>query len=221
MKNCILVTGVAVLAIGFSASLASAQCANSQHPKKAGALKSSLTQAFVSCGNPGGNTPNATTESGVPSCAPSETYHEQALSPPQGWRWDPDKGQGSVSFKATKNKLTPGANRADLAIQIKMSGILDNGGIASGTPGYLLLLARMSVQDPVGGPMTIVDFPFGLALQVVNGRIVKKTSLNAVLVQVYGQPPLPDCSTIDILSVDVRDPNGNIFAQMGMFLPDN
>ena len=47
-----------------------------QHPSKAKSDQSrALVQAFVSCNNPGGNTPNATTEAGtVPTCYPAETF---------------------------------------------------------------------------------------------------------------------------------------------------
>jgi len=49
-------------------------------PKKAASFSANFVQAFVSCGNPGGNPPNAFTEGGIPSCQPPETYDEQAGS---------------------------------------------------------------------------------------------------------------------------------------------
>src|SRR3954451_23445972 len=66
MKKHLLGGLAAVLVVGISASAALAQCAF-EHPKKAGGLKSNFVQAFVSCGNPGGNSPNTTTEGGVPT----------------------------------------------------------------------------------------------------------------------------------------------------------
>src|SRR6185369_12963337 len=73
MKKHLLGGLAAVLVVGISASSALAQCAF-EHPKKAGKFASNFVQAFVSCGNAGGNSPNSTTEGGVPSCKPPETF---------------------------------------------------------------------------------------------------------------------------------------------------
>jgi hypothetical protein len=220
MKKHLFVAGAGVLALGFTASMASAQCSY-EHPKSAKQLKSALVQAMVSCNNPGGNTPNATTEGGVPTCKPPETYHEQAGSPGGGWTWDELKGKGDVTFKASKNKVVnpnnPPADTADLAVQLKMSGILDDIGPANG-PGTLATVARATLKDRVGGDMTVVDFPAGFAIQAVDGKISKKTSAN-VLLNGIGQPGLPGCSSIEVVSVNIVDPNGNAFANMGTFLP--
>jgi len=222
MKKHILVAGAAVLALGFTASMASAQC-NYQHPKKAGGLKSSLVQAMVSCNNPGGNTPNSTTEGGVPTCAPPETFHTQSGSPGGGWLWDPNKGKGDVSFKSAKNKV-PGqpADSADLAVQLKMGGILQGTTVPSGPangPGVLATVARATLKDRMNGDMTVVDFPAGFPIQAVNGKISRKTTANDLLVNTLGQPALPSCSSIEVVSVAVVDPNGDNFATMGSYLP--
>lgn len=222
MKKHMIVAGAAALALGFSASVASAQCTY-EHPKQAKQIKSSLTQAFVSCGNPGGNTPNDTTEGGVPTCSPPETFHEQAGSPTGGWLWDEGKGKGDVQFKAAKNKLVhpnnPPNDTADLAVQLKMGGILNTLGAPAGGSGTLATVARATLEDRVGGPMTVVDFPAGFPITAVNGKIKLKTSANALLNGI-GQPGLPGCSNIEVVSVNVVDPNGNAFANLGTFLPN-
>jgi hypothetical protein len=99
MKRHLLVALAAVLAVGFTASAVRAQC-KYEHPKKAGKLQSNLVQAMVSCGNPGGNAPNAMTEGGVPTCQPPETFNQQAGTPANGWQWNELKAQGKVQFKA-------------------------------------------------------------------------------------------------------------------------
>ncbi len=247
MKKHMFVAGAAVLALGFTATIASAAC-NVEHPKKAGQLSSNLVQAFVSCGNPGGNTPNSTTEGGVPTCAPPQTFHEQSGSPAGGWLWDEAKGQGKVQFKAAKNKvvspLNPVPNTADLAVQASMSGVLDENGPAGPSSGTLATVARATLEDRggvcAGGPnagaacstnsqcpgsfcdgtpMTVVDFPAGFALPMSGGKAKIKTSAN-VLLNGIGQPGLPGCSTIEVVSVTVTDPNGDTFANIGTFLPD-
>jgi hypothetical protein len=223
MKKHILIAGISVLAIGFSASMASAVC-DPNHPKKAGQLKSSLVQAFVSCNNPGGNTPNLTTEGGVPACQPPETFHQQAGNPIDGWVWDAAKGKGDVTFKASKNKvaniLNPVPNTADLAVSLKMGGVLDSDTLAPANGnGTLATIARATFEDRANGMITVVDFPAGFPISAVDGKISLKTSAN-VLLNGIGQPGLPGCSTVEVVSVNVVDPNGNSFASMGTFLPD-
>lgn len=219
MKKHILFAGAALLALSFSASMASAQTpfCQFQHPKSAKQTKSSLVQAFVSCNNPGGNTPNATTEGGVPTCAPPETYNEQAGSPGSGWLWGPSS-KGDITFKSAKNKVTNDADAGDLAIQLKMSGIIDAGGAASG-PGSLSTVARATLKDRMGGDMTVVDFPAGFGISAISGKISLKTSANQLLVTQLGQPALPGCTSIEVVDVKVVDENGNNFASMGTFLP--
>lgn len=228
MKKHMIAAGAAVLALGSVsiASAASFPCAATyQHPAKAASLKSSLVQAFVSCNNPGGNIPNATTETGAtPTCYPAETYHENAGSPALGWTWGP-KSAGTISFKAGVNKLLPPdyplntAPGADLYIQVKISDIRDNTGPASGS-GQVATLARATLIDrnELSAPMTVVDFPTAFGITAVGGKVSKKTSATVILNDL-NQPSLPHCTTIEVVSVLVKDPNNNTFANLGTYLP--
>jgi len=236
MKRHVLVTLAAILALGFTASLASAQC-NFQHPKKAKAIKASLVQAFVSCGNPGGNTPNTATETGtVPTCKPPETFNEQAGSPSDGWIWDKRKGQGTITFQA-KNKvkfiqqgtslpgadpnspLNPAGDTVDLKIRMKIKGVVSHASAGGETgTGNLSTVARATLDDRVGGDMTVVDFPAGFPFDLIAGQANLQTSANALLNSI-SQPGLPPCTSIEIVDVTVEDENGNGFARMGTFLP--
>lgn len=226
MKKHILTAGAAALALGFGASLASAAtpCVVAyQHPAKAAKLTSNLVQAFVSCGNPGGNTPNATTETGtVPTCFPATTFNEQGGSPTSGWLWGP-KSQGSIAFKAGKNKvvhpLNTDPNAVDLSISIKLSDIRDfNGPITSS--GSVATVARATLIDRLNNElMTVIDFPTGFGVTATTpGKIQKKYSATAIL-NGLSQPALPACTTIEVVSVLVKDVNGNAFANLGTFLP--
>jgi hypothetical protein len=226
MKKLILAAGAAALALG-SVSIASAAatpCAVSYaHPSKAKQTKASLVQAFVSCNNPGGNTPNATTETGTtPTCFPAETFHQQALQPPLGWLWGP-KSQGSVTFKAGKNKIGGPLNTdptaVDLFITVKLSDIHDNTGLADGTNGNVQALSRATLIDRLHNQlMTVIDFPTGFGIPVTGGKVNKKTSATVILNNL-SQPALPACTTIEMISVLVKDPNGNTFANLGNYLP--
>src|SRR5882724_5419388 len=93
----------AALVVGFSAS-AHAQCAF-PHPKKAASFKSNFVQAFVSCGNAGGNSPNTFAGGGAaPACRPPETFNQQAGSPTNGWVWGP-KSQMAIAFKSKNHNV--------------------------------------------------------------------------------------------------------------------
>jgi hypothetical protein len=229
MKKHILAAGAAVLALGSVsiASAASFPCAATyQHPVKAASLKSSLVQAFVSCNNPGGNVPNATTETGtVPTCYPSETYHENAGSPDFGWTWGP-KGAGTISFKAGVNKLLPPdyplntQPGVDLYIQVKISDIRDNTGVATGTSGSVATVARATLIDraETSAPMTVIDFPTTFTIGVSGGKVSKKYTATQILNDL-NQPSLPHCTTIEVVAVQIKDPNNNTFANLGTYLP--
>ena len=190
MKKFILTAGAAAVALGFSVTIASAAtpCAVTyQHPAKAAKLTSNLVQAFVSCGNPGGNTPNATTETGtVPTCFPAETYNQQAGSPANGWLWGP-KSQGSIAFKAGKNKnpnpLNTDPTAVDLYISVKISDVRNAGGPADGTNGNVSTVARATLIDRANTElMTVIDFPTGFGVSVLpGGKIQQKTTATAIL----------------------------------------
>lgn len=212
-RRSLLATGAALMALGFTASTASAQCAF-EHPKKTARLHAGLVQAFVSCNNPGGNVPNATTEGGVPSCKLPETFHQQAGSPNGGWLWDEDRSTGFVQFSPVKSSAP---NTADLRVRLNLRHILNQNGPANGT-GTLATVARATLDDRMFGDMTIVDFPAGFSITMINGNVTLKTSAN-VLLQGIGQPALPYCTSIEVVSVLVLDPNGNAFANIGTFLP--
>lgn len=228
MKKHILAAGAAALALGTAsiASAAAPACAVTYaHPASAKQVKASLVQAFVSCNNPGGNVPNATTETGtVPTCYPAETYHENAGSPALGWTWGP-KGKGDITFKAGKNKVVGPLNTdptaSDLSISLKMADINDNTGLATGTNGTVATVTRATFADRAEfalGAMTVIDFPTSFGITVDGGKVSKKTSATVIL-NALSQPALPACTTIEVVSVLVKDPNGNPFANIGTFLP--
>jgi hypothetical protein len=233
MRRHLLVTLAVVLALGFTASVVSAQCAI-EHPQKAKNFKVSLVQAFVSCGNPGGLAANTATEGGVTACTPVTTLNQYNGGEPNGWRFDPLKSQGQVQMKpkkkpACKQKdtsyppacaggLNP-ADTVDLEAQLKLKGVIatDSPLGASGS-GTLATVARATLTDRVGGPMTVVDFPAGFPFTLTNGKTSLKTSADALL-NAIGQPGLPPCSSLEIVTMTVLDENGNPFANMGAFLP--
>jgi hypothetical protein len=177
-----------------------------------------MVQAFVSCNNPGGATPN-TTAGSVPACQPVESFHLTTGEPTSGWLWGA-KSKGDVTVKASKNKVVSVLNSPatmDLAVTLKMSGIEDENGIADGTNGALSTVARATLQDSKVGLATVIDFPAGFPIAVVLGKISLKTSAN-LLLNGLGLPGLAGCSSVEVVSIQVLDPNKNPFAVMGTFL---
>ena len=230
---------VAAAALGFAFVASGAHAATGfedpvcgfEHPKKAKETRSSLVQAFVSCGNVGGNPPNDTTESNTQSCSPPETFAERNGNNPQAWHWDFEKGQGDVSFKAAKNKLESPANlnpegdTADVAVSLKLQGIIDVTGPASGT-GAIATLSRATLRDRQGTggnngddqAMTVIDFPVSFPFDLIEGKAKLKTTANALL-NPAGIGSLPHCTSIEVVDITVFDEVDNVFAHMGTFLP--
>ena len=107
----------------------------------------------------------------------------------------------------------------DLSVEVQLRDIRDNQGLADGTHGSLQMLARMTIIDRVGDRvMTVIDFPAAFGVPITNGRVKKKSSLSAILKNL-SQPALPRCANVEIVYVQVKDPNGNPFAVLGTFLP--
>jgi hypothetical protein len=234
MKQLLGGLAAAALVVGFSASAAHAQCAF-QHPKKAGGFQSSFVQAFVSCGNLGGNSPNTSAGGGAaPACKPPETFTHQNGSPSTGWTWGL-KGQGSIKLKAVKNSggvlvvsggpvngpipITP-ANSSNVKIQVKLKDIEYPGGGGPVTvSGTLTTLTRTTFKDTSSGDVTVVDFPVNFVLPMFNGNAKLKTSADTQL-NADTLAALPHCTSLETVQISILDENGDTFANAGLFMPD-
>lgn len=219
MRSLLCIVAVAV-ALAVTAGPANAGC-DYEHPRKAKDFQCSLVQAFVSCGNPGGNTPNTTTASGVPGCTPPETFNQGAGSPINGWQWWEQRSVGKLQFREISGNF--GANTRDLKVKMRLRRILNGtGGLASGS-GTLSTLARTTMEDTVvtapgkGTDMTIIDFPAPFSFAMTNGNASLTTSANT-LIAGLGLDPLPGCTSLEVVSLQVLDPNGNPFAVCGVFM---
>lgn len=176
--------------------------------KPGGQLSISMAQAFTECA-----VPNTATEDSTSACDTPQTFHQQAGSPAGGWTFS---AEGSVTFRAKtsdKNKISSPLNPADSAdvnFQIKGGGIL-NGAVPATDTGTLLLVLRESRNDRTAGDVTIVDTPISIPVPVVDGKISVKKSLNEIrnAILFHGAPrPF----LLQIISIELLDPNGNLFA---------
>jgi len=219
MRNLLSIIAVTV-ALAVTAGPADAGC-DFEHPRKAKVFTCDLVQAFVSCGNPGAPAPNTTTGSGVPGCTPPTTFNEGAGTPINGWQWWEQRSTGSIQFREIQGDF--GSNTRDLKVKMRLRRILDGtGGLASGS-GTLSTLARTTMEDPVvtspgmGTDMTIIDFPAPFSFTMTNGNAKLTTTANT-LIAGLGLDPLPGCTSLEVLSIQVLDPNGNSFGACGVFM---
>jgi hypothetical protein len=184
-----------------------------------GSISTSLVRAFVSCNNVGGNTANSETETGVASCQPVETFDQRDGTPNGGWRFGPGTSYGRLTITRTSANYPqyPLALR-DAVVKVKLYHIQStDGGFASGI-GRVNLILRATSDDPLSGDMTRFDFPFGFDIElsgIGSGSVAKKLG---ELLSPLGQPPFPDCTSIEVLRVFIQDPSGNVFAVPGMKL---
>jgi hypothetical protein len=213
---------VAALVVGVSAS-AHAQC-SFQHPKKAKSFSSNFVQAFVSCGNVGGNSPNTFAGGGAaPACKPPETFNDQAGSPSNGWLWGP-KSTAQIKTKALSKNFNPSttpADAADLVIQLKLTDaeyFPGNGSLPVDGQGTLSTVSRTTFNDRTVGDVTVVDFPVNIAFAVVGGKAKVKTSANEAL-NAGGLAGLPHCTSIENVHITILDENNHAFGNIGSFLP--
>jgi hypothetical protein len=214
----------AVLVVGVSASAVHAQCAF-QHPAAAGKFAALFVQAFVSCGNPGGNSPNSNAGGGAaPACKPPETYAQQA-HPGSGssWTWGP-KGVAAVSLKSVKQAppipaVSP-ADSSDIRVALKMAGIEypGGGGPANSSSGVLSTVTRATFNDRTSGDVTVVDFPVNFPLNVINGKAKLKTTADTQL-NADTLAGLPHCTSLETVQLTIIDENGDAFANTGIFNP--
>jgi hypothetical protein len=208
-----LFTVAAVAALGAYASVASAQCSFDE-PAKAKGLKSSLVKAMASC--PGITFPssNTSTMAGVPGCA---TPFELSA-----YKFDNDKG--SCSLKTTHKVEAPCSTGnptpcSNLGLSVKCAGVNNADGVTpNNQSGWNLnTVARATFDDNSNGDMTVIDFPAQFPLAPASGgKFSGKFDTNTLLNGLFGPgSELPACTAIQLVSVGIADPAGNIFATMG------
>ncbi len=183
-----------------------------EHPKSAKTFWTSLVQAFVVCGDVGGNTPDRTTEGGIPACR-TETLNHQAGSPSNGWHWNEGIGFGYV-----KAKPICGPAAEDMQIKLRLGGVLDGTGAPANATGTLAITLQATVSDPTGGTMTTIPLFGQISVTLTNGDGAVQTSVGVIMSE-SGMPDVPNGSSLEIVELEVRDPNGTPFARPGLFLP--
>ena len=224
MRSLVLVL-IGLAAGLLPASDVGAQCAFNRplgSSSYTGLVSTSLVRAFVSCNNPGGNVPNTVGIFGlVPSCPPVENYHQRDGSPAGGWTFGPGTSYGRVQIKRTSGGANlvypPTARDAAIVLKLYHIGRADGGpGFASGS-GSVLIMVRATTNEYESGDMTMIDFPLSFGFTLTGGSVSMTKKVGDVLMGIPpGLPRFPDCTTLEIVSVAVKDPNGNVFAVPGV-----
>jgi hypothetical protein len=224
----VLLGGLIALHATAFATKVLAQCAFEQPTKggvaKTGRYYTSLVQAFVSCDNPGGNADNTTGLGGLlPAYKLPETKNTLAGSPISGWHFSAtaNKSWGWVRLERKSGTFVNPPGFSDLRIRACLGNIVDGTQTAVNTAftgtGTLQLVIRSTFDDPTNHDMTAIDFAGTVAsINLVRGNgCVDKTLASFMATLPPGQR-FPDCTSHEIVSVAVADPNGTIFAVPGV-----
>ena len=240
MKKLIMPLAV-IAAVGFYAGSASAQCTfgfdggtpeTSRGPAPAKGVKGSMVRNYAGCTSTEHPTANATTESGTDACQP-------VIPPGAGGGTDyayAAKGKCTVQTQA---KLLKDCSKAEDAagnslgldtrpchvtfVRSSCKGIVRadgvtpiNGAVDAGWE--LATLSRASLNDPSGGDMTVIDFPVAFTYSdPEDGEMEVDSSSAEALVPLVGAngAALPACTSIEVVDVKIKDPDGNSFAKLG------
>jgi hypothetical protein len=179
---------------------------------------SDMVQAFAPCGQPDwdgfpGQTPNTFTLGGIPACSPPQTYHQLSGSPTNGWVLDTASGRARL-------RLDQQSTPTDVRIRLEVDNVRDGTGAFApiGSRGSLALVLRLTLNDSPGGDMTTVDIvvnsPLVISSATGDGSI--DTTLNARLA-VLAQPPVPTCTSVEVIQAVVLDPASDSFLRLGHF----
>jgi hypothetical protein len=179
---------------------------------------SSMVQAFAPCGAPDwdgfpGLPQNTSTLGGIPACSPPQTYHQVSGSPTNGWVLDTATGRARL-------RLDQQSTPTDVRIRLDVDNVRDGTGAFApiGSRGALSLILRMTLNDSAGGDMTTIDIPIAtqLVISSATGDGNIDTTLNARLA-ILAQPPLPTCTSVEVIDAFVFDPVDDKFLRIGHF----
>jgi hypothetical protein len=227
----------AVTLVTIYAGVASAQCDFNAVPARG--VKGSMVRNFAPC--PGTEHPAGevtATKSGTPACAPVEPRQYAATGLATQYKFGP-KGKCSVSTSAKlvafcdeiEDANNPGMSLGlphdpchVTYVKSKCSGIVDALGepIKASDVGWkLATMSRASLDDQVGGDMTVIDFPVTFDYSIPdNGKISVDSNSAQALADLIGTnaADLPPCTSIEVVNVVIKAPGGSEglpFAKLG------
>jgi hypothetical protein len=116
-------------------------------------------------------------------------------------------------------KMKPGCPlAADEFMKLKITNIVDRTGAVVNDAGRLEMTVQLTTIDPTSGAVTVLPLTGAVPVHLVNGSGGVITSLGVLLTE-SGFSEIPNGTSVEILDVAIRDPNGDRFAVPGVFLP--
>jgi hypothetical protein len=225
-----------VALVGLYAGTASAQCDFNIVAAKG--VKGSFVRNYAPCPSTehGITVPNASTEGDTDACTPVLPREVNGQATEYKFSQVPgDEGGCSIQTQAklvpaceklkdndgaTLDGITPGPCHVTY-VKGKCFGIVDGSDVLIGesNAGWgFATLSRASLNDDTNGDMTVIDFPvvFDFGTPKDGGMKIKTHSAAALATLVGPQnSDLPDCTSIEIVDVTIKDPLGLPFAKLG------
>jgi len=207
--------GLAATAIALSVAWplrVSAQCAFNS-PAKAKGVNTSLVRAYRPLGITPCYFPNATTSGGLAACAPPFSFSAFEFG---------DKGKCTVKTQHIVETTCALAGSSgpcsDVRLKARCAGILEPNSPTpiNGLGWKLAVTYRITMDEDVGGPMTVIDLPFQLPFSAASGgKLSMSVLLNEACVEAGLCLELPPCANFELLTLRLLDPNGDTFATPG------
>jgi hypothetical protein len=221
--------------VGLYAGTASAQCDFNIVPAKG--VKGSFVRNFAACPSTehGTSIPNAETEGDTDACQPVAPNEDDGVASQYSFVETPgDEGGCTIQTQAKLVKAcekVKDSNGADLNldpgpchityVKGKCWGIQNSSNVLIGESdaGWgFATLSRASLNDETGGDMTVIDFPvvFDFGIPKDGGMKIKANSAEALDGLVGpANAELPECTSIEIVDVTIKDPQTLPFAKLG------
>jgi hypothetical protein len=215
--------------VGLYAGTASAQCAFNIVPAKG--VKGSFVRNYAPCTGTEHPAPaNAETDGDTDACVP--VIPRQLDGESTEYTYGPEGGctiqtQAKLVKDCSKVKGAAGPLNLEAGpchvtyVKGKCEDIRDGANLPIGAgpiPWGFATLSRASFNDDANGDMTVIDFPvtFSFGQPEEGGMKIKANSAEALSPLVgANNSELPECTSIEIVDVTIKDPAGLPFAKLG------
>jgi hypothetical protein len=228
-KSSTIAVTIAALASLLGPDAARAVCNVDFDNAPARGLTASMVRTFHPCGaTERGPIPNAETEGDTDACQPVYPTERGGMGSEYEYAREGGCNVKIASKLARDCSSVQGADGNPLGlpagpchlshVKAKCKEIVDgfNTLIGDDDTGWTLwVLLRASIDEETNGSMTVVDLPVSFQFETPNLGDMKLATLTAEPLQDLGVF-LPACTVLQIVQMEIRDPEGNSFARMGL-----
>lgn len=179
---------------------------------------------------------DGTTTGGTDSCSGVEVYENVVAGQATPYQF---RRQGGCKTRATIDAVNDCSELTDKngdnlgldagpCVNVKFSGKCTHLVQADGvTPVHnvsgfqLFTVSRASLNDDVGGDMTVFDFPLTWPFETTKNGVMKLRGetvqrLQEGFVTPASESGLPTCTQLELIALSILDPDGNILARNGL-----